>query len=160
MHHTNKTGNANTMQYKKLLLMVILSYIAMYILMYSMVDRLANVIPNINQFYMAGLMAAPMAIIELALMGSMYKNRKLNLFIILISCIVLIMCFLFIRNQTAVSERQFLKSMIPHHASAILMVKETEISDPEIKQLANDIISSQQKEIEFMKAKLKEMDKK
>jgi len=70
---------------------------------------------------MAGLMAAPMAIIELALMGSMY---------------------------------------IPHHAAAILMVKETEISDPEIKQLANDIISSQQKEIEFMKAKLKEMDKK
>lgn len=147
------------MQYRNLLWMVILSFIAMYILMYSMVDSFANVIPNINQIYMAGLMTAPMVIIEMLLMGSMYKNKKLNTFIISISAVVLIACFLFIRNQTAVTEKQFLKSMIPHHAAAILMVKETEINDPELKKLADDIISSQQKEIDFMKAKLKELKK-
>jgi hypothetical protein len=37
-----------------------LLFVAMFILMYSMVDRFANVYPNVNQFYMAGLMAAPM----------------------------------------------------------------------------------------------------
>lgn len=40
------------------------------------------------------------------------------------------------------------------------MVKEAKISDPEIKKLAGDIISSQQKEIDFMLAELKEMNNK
>lgn len=120
--------------YKKLVLMIILSFIAMYLLMYSMVARFVNVIPNINQFYMAGLMTTPMIIIEVALMGSMYMNKKLNAFIVAISAVLLITFFLFIRYQTVVSEKQFLKSMIPHHAAAILMVKETELTDPRIKE--------------------------
>ena len=37
-----------------------LSFVAMYALMYAMVDQWANVYNNVNQFYMAGLMAAPM----------------------------------------------------------------------------------------------------
>ena len=132
----------------------------MYILMYSMVDLFSNVIPNINQIYMAGLMTAPMIIIEIVLMGTMYKNKKLNYGILAFGLVLLISCFLLIRNQTAVSDRQFLKSMIPHHAAAILMVKETKITDPEIQKLAQDIISSQQKEIDFMKSKLKELENK
>ena len=147
-------------QYRKLTLMVVISFIAMFILMYSMVDKFANVIVNVNQFYMAGLMTAPMIIIEMLLMGSMYMNKKLNLIIISISAVVLIACFFFIRVQTGVSDKQFLKSMIPHHAAAILMVKGAEISNPEVKKLADDIIAAQQKEIDFMKAKIKEMDNK
>ena len=105
---------------------------------------------------MAALMTAPMIIIEMALMGNMYMNKKLNLLIMAVSAVVLVACFLFIRNQTGVSDKQFLKSMIPHHAAALLMAKEADIKDPEIKTLMNNIISSQQKEIDFMKAKLKE----
>jgi uncharacterized protein (DUF305 family) len=37
------------------------------------------------------------------------------------------------------------------------MVREANIMDPEIKKLAENIILSQQKEIDFMKAKLKEI---
>ena len=125
-----------------------------------MVDKFENVVVNINQYYMAGLMTALMIIIEMVLMGGMYRNKKWNAVIIAVSAITLITCFLFIRMQTAVSDRQFLKSMIPHHAAAILMVQQAEIADPEIKKLAGDIISSQQKEIDFMKAKLREMENK
>jgi uncharacterized protein (DUF305 family) len=139
--------------------MTVISFIAMFILMYSMVDKFANVFINVNQFYMAGLMTAPMIIIEMLIMGGMYMNKKLNLIIIAISAVVLVACFFFIRVQTAVSDKQFLKSMIPHHAAALLMVNGAKISDPEIKKMADDIISSQQKEIDFMKAKLKEMGK-
>ena len=156
----HKMPAANKMQYQKLLIMVILSFIAMFILMYSMVDKFENVTININQFYMAALMTAPMIIIEIALMGSMYMNKKLNLFIIAISSIVLVACFLFIRNQTGVSDKQFLRSMIPHHAAALLMAKEAKIKDPEINKLINDIISSQQKEIDFMKTRLNEINNK
>ena len=66
-HTMHKMPDANKMQYQKLLIMVILSFIAMFILMYSMVDKFENVTININQFYMAALMTAPMIIIEIAL---------------------------------------------------------------------------------------------
>jgi len=159
MHKMENMPMADKSQYSKLIWMIVISFIAMFILMYSMVDKFANVVINVNQFYMAGLMTAPMIIIEMILMGGMYMNKKLNLIIISISAVVLVACFFFIRVQTAVSDRQFLKSMIPHHAAALLMVNGAKINDPEIRKLANDIISSQQKEIDFMKAKLKEMEK-
>ena len=50
--------------YMNLAIMTVLSFISMYVFMYSMVDRFANVYPNFNQFYMAGVMTAPMVLIE------------------------------------------------------------------------------------------------
>ena len=144
--------------YKKLMVMVVLSFMSMYMLMYAMVNTFANVIPNVNQFYMAGLMTIPMIFIEMALMGSMYMDKKLNTIIIGVSSILLIAFFVFIRQQSAVSDKQFLKSMIPHHASAILMCEKANLQDPEIKDLCQSIISGQQAEIDQMKAKLQEVD--
>ena len=145
--------------YKRLILMTILSFIAMYILMYSMVDTFTNALPNVNQFYMAGLMTMPMIMIEIAVMSSMYMNKKINVAIIGASVIALIAFFLFIRQQTGVSDRQFLRSMIPHHAGAILMCEGADIHDPELKELCKAIRASQQQEIDQMKAKLKEIEK-
>ena len=62
--------------YGHLAIMTLFSFVAMFILMYSMVDRVANVYPNLNQFYMAVTMAAPMVIIELLIMRSMYPSRR------------------------------------------------------------------------------------
>ncbi|MFE3868959.1 DUF305 domain-containing protein [Flavobacterium sp. LS2P90] len=161
MKHTTEehSKELSLAMYKKLAIMIVLSFITMYILMYSMVDVFANVIPNINQFYMAGLMTMPMLIIELLVMGSMYGNKKLNISLLVIGFIALILFFAGIRQQTAVGDKEFLKSMIPHHAAAILMGKESSVTDPEIKELIKNIITSQQAEIEQMKAKLKELDK-
>lgn len=146
--------------YKKLLIMAVLSFIAMYILMYSMANSINNVYPNINQFYMAGLMTMPMIIIELILMGKMYGNKRLNVGLITICSVGLIAFFLLIQFQTAVSDKQFLKGMIPHHAAAILMSEQSTSQDPEIKKLQQEIISSQQEEIRVMKAKLKSLNEK
>jgi uncharacterized protein (DUF305 family) len=146
--------------YKKLLIMAVLSFIAMYILMYSMVNSIHNVYPNINQFYMAALMTMPMIIIELALMGKMYMNKRLNAILIGVCMVGLILFFSLIQFQTAVSDKQFLKGMIPHHAAAILMSEQSESQDPEIKKLQQEIISSQQEEISVMKAKLKSLNEK
>ena len=142
--------------YKKLLIMAVLSFISMYVFMYAMVNTLSNVIPNVNQFYMAGLMTLPMIIIELLLMGSMYMNKKLNTIIIAISSVALIVFFQLIRQQSFVSDRQFLRSMIPHHASAILMCEKSNLQDPDIKDLCQSIISGQQDEIDQMKTKLED----
>ena len=157
--HTNMKMAKGGKPYNKLIIMIVVSFIAMYVLMYAMVNSIANAIPNINQFYMAGLMTTAMVIIEVALMGTMYMNKKLNAIIIIISSVTLLAFFLFIQQQTGVSDKQFLKGMIPHHAAAILMSEQSNTKDPEIKKLQNDIISNQRKEIEQMKAKLKELNK-
>jgi uncharacterized protein (DUF305 family) len=157
--HHNQTTKNHSHRYRKLLLMAVLSFIAMYILMYAMANTLNNVFLNVNQFYMAALMASPMIIIELFLMGSMYMNKRLNRMLIAVSAGLLIIFYFLIRQQTAVNDKQFLKSMIPHHAGAILMCEQADIKDPEIKKLCDQIRASQQAEIDQMKAKLNELKK-
>lgn len=162
MQHHNKEykhSSANAM-YLRFAVMILLSFVAMYILMYSMVDKWANVIPNINQFYMAALMTMPMVLLELTIMRAMYKNKKLNVVLLATGVIGVAVFYFCIREQAAVGDKQFLKSMIPHHAAAILMVEKAKINDPEILQLSKDIISAQQREIEQMKAKIDQLNKK
>lgn len=138
--------------YLHLLLMAVLSFAAMYILMYAMVNTIDNVYNNFNQIYMAGLMTAPMVLIELFVMRAMYQDKRRNLLIIAISIIALLGFFLLIRQQTAIHDRQFLRSMIPHHTGAILMCEQASIQDHEIQELCGTIISGQQSEIDQMKA--------
>ncbi|TMJ80521.1 MAG: DUF305 domain-containing protein [Alphaproteobacteria bacterium] len=140
--------------YVHLAIMTALSFMSMYILMYAMVNRFANVYSNLNQFYMAGLMTAPVVVIELALMGSVYNNKNANIVIIAVSVVALGAFFLGIRQQAAIGDKSFLTSMIPHHAAAILMCERASIQDPEIKKLCGEIISSQQREIDQMKSML------
>lgn len=156
----NHSNAGHMMTGKYLALMAALSFLAMYILMYMMVDTVANVYPNLNQFYMAGLMTSPMVAIELLVMGSMYKNRRLKKIVIGLSLAALALLAFLIRAQFAVTDREFLKSMIPHHGGAVLMAKKAALQDPEIKALARSIIASQQSEIDWMKAKLRELKNK
>lgn len=144
--------------YVHLGIMTVLSFIAMFILMYAMVDRFANVYSNLNQAYMAGLMAAPMAIIELLVMRSMYKNARANAAILAGSAVALLAFFLLIRQQAAIGDAQFLRSMIPHHAGAILMCEKAPVADAEIQKLCAEIIASQQREIDQMKAILARLE--
>ena len=125
--------------------------------MYAMVDKYDNVFTNVNQFYMAATMTMPMLIIEVLLMRHMYLNKKLNFTIVCICVLALIGFYSGTRKQIGVSDKQFLKSMIPHHAGAILMCQESDLSDPELKKLCEEIVASQQKEIDQMKAKLRDI---
>lgn len=161
--HKQKGSKSSEMimhHYGRLLLMVGLSFVSMFILMYAMVDAFENVFVSVNQFYMAGLMTAPMVIIEMALMGGMYPQKKLNVAIIAVSAIALAGFWMLIRTQAAVSDKQFLRSMIPHHAGAILMCDESSITDPEIRALCESIKSGQQSEIAQMKRKLEDLEAK
>jgi uncharacterized protein (DUF305 family) len=141
-----------TNAYGRLAGMTVLSFISMYILMYAMVDRLTNVYPNLNQIYMAGLMTAPMVIIELRLMGSMYESKTTNTAILATSVLAFVLFLALIRAQIGVADNQFLKSMIPHHAGAILMCEEAPLQDDRTKSLCRKIVAGQQAEINEMKA--------
>jgi uncharacterized protein (DUF305 family) len=138
--------------YLRFAAMLVLSFIAMYVLMYAMVDKFVDVYPNHNQAYMAALMTAPMAIIEILLMGSMYPHKRANLLIVVGAVVLLAAAWFAIRYQAAIDDEQLVKSMIPHHSGAILMCGGAKLQDAELQQLCSTISSGQQAEIDQMRA--------
>jgi hypothetical protein len=131
------------------------SYVAMYMIMYSMADRWANVFFNLSNVYMTGLMAGSMLPIMLATMPGMFNNKKANVALWAGGIAILASFWVLLRAEAGVGDRQFMRAMIPHHAAAIQMCKESSLSDPRIKGLCEEIIASQEREIEEMKALLK-----
>jgi uncharacterized protein (DUF305 family) len=130
------------------------SYAAMYMIMYSMADRWANVFFNLSNVYMTGLMAGSMLPIMLATMPGMFQNKKTNIALWIGGVAVLALFWVLLRAEAGVGDRQFMRAMIPHHAAAIQMCNESALSDPRIQRLCEEIIASQEREIEQMKALL------
>lgn len=160
-HPARAGGHGGAMHrgaYGRLALMLLLSFIAMYLLMYAMVDRLSNVHNSLNEAWMAGLMTAPMGLLELGLMSKMYPHAGRNL-AIAVGCLLLgLLCWVGIRQQVGIGDRQFLRSMVPHHAGALLMCREAKLTDGELRALCQAIIESQQREIDQMHAILARLD--
>jgi uncharacterized protein (DUF305 family) len=136
----------------KLAAMTFFGFISMYFLMYSMVNSSQDLFLSINQVWMAGSMAAAMVVIELVIMGEMYKNRAVRYSLILAGIVATVALVLFARYQTFIDDRDFLRSMIPHHSGAILMCANEDLIDVEIRELCREITDNQKREIDQMKA--------
>lgn len=137
--------------------MGLLHFPIMYIVMFSMVYSAADIFHNLNTFYMAAMMVAPMLILMPLMMRKMYPNSKLNLIVYTASTVLFLALLFFTREQSFIGDRQFLRSMIPHHSGAILMCEKSKIEDAEIKMLCDEIIKGQRAEIEQMKKILDRM---
>lgn len=133
--------------YKKLAVSISINAVIMFFLTYVMIRSLDHFQANINRVYMALIMAFPMVIVMLLVNRAMFMNKQLNTILIVAAVIAIILLFVLIRTQAPVGDVQFLRSMIPHHSSAILMCEEASITDPEILDLCDQIIQSQEEEI-------------
>lgn len=139
--------------YTKFVMMLAASFIAMYITMYLNTYAIDHVYFSLTRFYMSCLGIAAMAIIMFVAMRSMYQNKKKNILIVLGSVVLFATALGLVRTQAPiVGDVLWMKAMIPHHSIAILTSERADIQDPEVKQLAEDIIKAQKKEIEEMKA--------
>lgn len=136
--------------YRKLALALAINTVVMYFVMYVMIASVDHFHFNINQLYMTLMMVAPMTIVMLVVMRSMYPNRKRNAVIGVLSVGVLLACFVLVRAQAPVGNQEFLRSMIPHHSGAILMCNEAGITDREIIDLCGRIVKAQEEEIAEM----------
>ena len=84
---------------------------------------------------------------------------QINLIIFSIGIILAISTgLLLLRSQFLVNDKQWLKRMITHHSSAITTSKniQKKTKSNKIKQLANEIIDTQLKEIQLMRKYLKD----
>lgn len=147
------------MSYKMFSLMMLISFIIMYSVMFLNMDKSDHYHTSVTRVYMALLMVAPMAVVMMLMMGKMYPNKRMNTGIILGAVILFGVVLAGLRTQTPIGDLQYMKAMIPHHSSAIMVSKHTTIKDPEVKKLSEQIIKSQEEEIEQMEAAIERLDK-
>ncbi|KYH06871.1 DUF305 domain-containing protein [Chryseobacterium cucumeris] len=149
----------SSVMYSRFVLMALMMFCFMYIIMYTMIDNPRNFISNINNLYMTLMMVSAMLLIELWVMRKRYRNRKLNCIIVSIGVMTSLFSWFGIREQVNVDDRQFVKSMIPHHAAALLISEKVHLSDPQLIILQRNIFKTQSAEIKLMKRKLKELER-
>jgi uncharacterized protein (DUF305 family) len=139
--------------------MLIISLAVMYGAMFLNVDETNHIYLSLNRFYMSLLMVSPMAILMVNMMVNMYQDKKMNLIVSVSGIIVFAASLFCLRTQAFISDRQYMKGMIPHHSSAIMTSKNATIRDPEVRILADSIIQSQEEEIRLMKRFLTTINK-
>ena len=63
------------------------------------------------------------------------------------------------RSQALVGDTTFMSAMIPHHSIAINNARRARISDPRVRELADQIIASQVREIAEMKLLIADIER-
>lgn len=146
----------DTHSYRNFAIELTIEFVIMYFVMYTMIDSTAHLHLNINNVYMTLMMVAPMAVVMLVSMRAMFNRTTVNGAIVAASLVVFGLSFWAMRTQAAVGDREFLRSMIPHHSGAILMCQQASLSDPRIIKLCQGIVASQKSEIAQMEQLLTE----
>ncbi|MCQ4256788.1 DUF305 domain-containing protein [Stutzerimonas stutzeri] len=138
--------------------MIATSTLVMFGLMYLNVFQLDHIFFSETRAYMALVMGATMAVIMLAFMLGMYKKRGVNIGIFVGSVVVFAVSLWLVRSQQTVDQVSWMKAMIPHHSIAILTSERATITDPRVRELADQIIKAQREEIAEMERLISELE--
>jgi hypothetical protein len=139
MKHIHNENNHYTVMFFIMIVSGLLSTMNVW------VDKLHDIRFSINDIYMTLLMSGW----SFLFMGLIYK--KINIFFIGLSLVLLnIWC---IRTQFLINETQYKLGMIPHHSTAIHMSKKLLEKENTITPFLQNIITTQEKEILFLKQK-------
>jgi magnesium-transporting ATPase (P-type) len=143
-------NQSNHSNYSTFAAMIATSMVVMFGLMYLNTYEAAHVRWSETRFYMTFLMGAAMAVIMLSFMRGMYHNTRVNLAIYLGSLLVFVIALFLVRSQITVQDPSYMRAMIPHHSIAILTSERANIEDVRVRELADEIIEAQQREIKEM----------
>ncbi|KOH44354.1 DUF305 domain-containing protein [Sunxiuqinia dokdonensis] len=144
--------------YTKFILMLTGSAISMYLTMYFNTYEFSHIFFSWTRVYMTLIGISGMAIIMFLSMKNMYKNKKKNLAIVVGSIMLMGFSTFLVRQQLPIEDVKWMKAMIPHHSIAILTSNRADLKDPEVKQLAEEIIKAQEREIAEMKRMIKRLE--
>ncbi|SDC02092.1 DUF305 domain-containing protein [Ruegeria marina] len=139
------------MSYLRFAAMIATSTVAMYVMMYLNTYSFEHVYWSQTRAWMALYMGAGMAIIMLGYMFGKYRDPALNIAIIFAAALVFAASVFMLRTQRSVGDIDWMRAMIPHHSIAILTSERAKITDPRVRQLADQIIDTQRREIDLMR---------
>nr|WP_295469283.1 DUF305 domain-containing protein [Mesorhizobium sp.] len=129
---------------------MILCLSVMYVVMFTMIDGLGDFMNNLNMFYMAVTMWAPMGIFMLETMPGMFPKWRVNFTLYILFAILPATSRWATRAQAVIDDRQFIASKIPHQPRAILMCREAILCHPGLLHLCGEITQAQREEIDQM----------
>ena len=93
-----------------------------------------------------------MAVVMLAFMWGMYRGMAPKLAILALAAALFAGGLYLMRSQATVADVSWMRAMIPHHSIAILTSERATITDPRVRELADEIIEAQRREIDEMTA--------
>jgi Na+/proline symporter len=147
------------MSYARFAAMIAVSTLSMFGLMYLNTYRIDHVAYSQTRTWMALLMGSVMAIVMMGFMWKMYARRTLNAGIVAAALAVAAASLWLVRSQETVEDVSYMKAMIPHHSIAVLTSERAHIRDPRVRELADQIIESQVREIEEMKRLIADLER-
>lgn len=109
-------------------------------------DSVDHIYFSLNDVYMIFLMTGWMFFF----MGFVYQDRYVGFFGVTLT----ILSLWAIRTQAFISEKQFLRGMVPHHSMAVFMSKQLQQKSNRIPAFLNGIVQTQEEEIQFMKQRI------
>jgi hypothetical protein len=130
--------------------MIATSMVVMFVIMYLNTYELAHVEWSETRFFMTWVMGAAMAVVMLTFMLGMHPNKKVNAAIYLGSVAVFAGALWLVRSQATVGDTSYMRAMTPHHSIAILTSERADIDDVRVRELADEIIEAQRREIAEM----------
>ena len=148
-----------TMGWGRFAAMIAVSTTVMFPLMYQLVYSWDHATFSLTRLVSAIVMGCVMAAIMLAFMWKMYRGQGTKLAVLIGAIVVGILVLAVNRQQMLIGDVDFMKSMIPHHSIAINNAEKARISDPRVRKLADEIISSQVREIREMKLLIADIDR-
>ena len=147
------------MSYWRFAAMIATSTVVMFGLMYLNTYAFEHVFWSETRAWMALVMGAVMAVVMLAFMRRMYPDGTLNLGIFVGSGLVFVLALWLVRSQATVGDSDYMEAMIPHHSIAVLTSERSQISDPRVRKLADEIIAAQRREIAEMRFLIGALDR-
>jgi len=131
--------------------MVGTSMVLMYFLTYlNSYDILGHAWFSETRLFMTLIMGSVMAVLMLAFMEKMYRDKTVNIAIVTGAVVVFASALFLVRSQRTVTGVDYMEAMIPHHSIAILTSERSQIVDLRVREMADDIILAQRREIKQM----------
>ena len=155
MEHDGKTMS---MGWGRFAAMIATSTVIMFFLMYQLVYSLEHALFSVNRLVASLVMACVMSIIMLGFMWTMYKGPRAKMSVLVLAGVSGAVLLYLNRTQALIDDTRFMKSMIPHHSIAINNARRASISDPRVRELADQIIQSQVREIGEMKLLIRDIE--
>ncbi len=120
-----------------------------------MTNSYKNITFSVGKFYMSVIMAVLMGLLEVFMFD--VHMRIISLYYYLILFFILSIFIYLYRNQIYIEDKDYLKEMIEHHSMAILTSEEIlqKTQSERIKKLSENILTTQEKEIEYMRQLIK-----
>lgn len=145
--HSSKMLNSYIKFFAMIGTSIVVMFFLMYLHSYQIIEHARF---SETRAYMALIMGAAMMIIMLLYMLNMYRNRTANIAIILSAVLLFSASLWLVRSQITVSDVDWMEGMIPHHSIAILTSEKAQIQDVRVRELADEIIEAQRREISEM----------